>query len=233
MGFSAAVFGASFASADTVLLVGKTNSAITGTLDFNYNSATTTITIVLENTTSTTNAEFTGLAFNLPAGSSVTSVGGNADGNKNDTPPSSLSASSDPGNISEAWFLLYHTDNIKTPQSVGKFDVGLSGGSGGNFITGGGSGFSIDPGETTTFSIGLVGTGLGSLTTSDFLSAMSVGGDPPANFVVRAQSTGANKEDSDVLTGTIVPTPTALIGSLAMLGLFGAGTCRRPYRANP
>ena len=210
---------------------GLAGTGVTAHIDFQYVSGGATggtLTIDIKNTTpnsgDTTGAFITGFGFNTPEllGGSITSIGGDVDdaGAQANT---ALGAPNESG-----WRVRYDQDNIKTNNGAGFLDFGvLNHNVVNSFITGGvgsPSAPKITPDETTTFTLAVVGAGLGGLSESDFLNSLSVDGNAGAfNFAVRFQGIGPNG-NSDMAVGTVnhVPVPGAVVLGCLGFGLAGA-----------
>lgn len=217
-------------------IAGLAGTGVTADVTFTYQSISSTaanILISLTNTTAGSVGGFiTGFAFNVPtiSGVSFTSIGGDIDnvGAQTTTPLGSPNES--------GWHARYDVPGgIKTPNGAGDFDFGVLNSSNANpFITGGtGSGSRVIVGETTLFTLALVGTGLNSLSNaifeSTFMSELSTGGNAGA-FPFGARFQGLSNDGSDLAVGgpsttPVVPIPSAAL--LALLGLGGAGFMKR------
>jgi len=215
-------------------LTGLAGTGVTGTATFTYQSISATAANILVSITNTTSSSIggfiTGFAFNVPAvsGATITSIGGDIDnaGAQTTTP---LAAPNESG-----WYARFDLQGgIKTPNSAGDFDFGVLNQSNANpFITGGtGSGSRVIVGETTLFTLALVGTGLNSVADAVFESAfmgeLSTGGNAGA-FMFGARFQGLTDGGSDFAVGSrppVVPVPSAVL--LAAFGLAGAGWINR------
>ncbi len=215
-------------------LTGLAGTGVTADVTFTYQSISSTagnILVSLTNTTSSSIGGFiTGFAFNVPtiSGVTLTSIGGDID-NAGAQTTTALAAPNESG-----WHVRYDMQGgIKTPNSAGDFDFGLLNHANANpFITGGtGSGSRVVVGETTLFTLALVGTGLNSVTNavfeSAFMSEMSTNGNAGA-FPFGARFQGLTNGGSDLAVGfrtPVVPVPSAAL--LALLGMGGAGYVTR------
>ena len=211
---------------------GLAGTGVTADISFDYaftNDSNATITISIHNTTTdsgdTAGAFISAFGFNIPSISGVTidSLGGDVDDGVVQV-VTLLGAPNESG-----WYGRFDPDEIKTPLAAGFFDYGVMNNDTINaFITDGvGASPNIIPGETTTFTIAVTGTGLSSLSASSFLSALSVGGSAGAfNFAVRFKGIGPD-DDSD-LAVTVVPVPSSVI--LCTLGLGSIGLLQRSKR---
>ena len=115
------------------------------------------------------------------------------------------------------WWARFDYEEIKTPNVAGDFDFGVKNNSTvNNFITGGsGSGSGIEIGETTTFTLDLVGSGLDNFTNGEFesffLGAFS-SGDASGDYSFGARFQGLANGGSDLAVNTnIVPLPSAAL----------------------
>ncbi|MBI4718403.1 MAG: hypothetical protein HY763_11400 [Planctomycetes bacterium] len=212
-------------------------TGVTADVEFTYQSLSDTaakIIIDIENTTpAAVGGWITAFGFNVPtlAGIVITSIGGDVD-------DSGKQYATGLGSPNESgWYARLDAGNIKTPNAAGDFDFGVMNADSVNaFITdgvGGPSAPKILIGETTTFTLDVVGTGLDNLTDAAFetafMSELSTGlSGPGYNFGVRFQ--GLANDGSDLAVGTVIPVPSAAL--LALLGLSGAGVvARRRNRA--
>jgi hypothetical protein len=118
-------------------------------------------------------------------------------------------------------------DNGESGSPFGQFDIGATTGS--SFEGGGNPALGIPQGGSATFTFTLTGTGLGSLTSADFLSTLSVppgAGSGTEDFVVRFR--GFPDNGSDKVPNGPVPEP----GTLSLIGLGIASlAARRRARA--
>lgn len=221
-------------------IVGLAGTGVTADVTFTYQAASSTAATILvniKNTTPTAVGGFiTGFAFNIPtiSGVAFTSIGGDLD----DSGPQATTVLGSPNE--SGWWARYDVQGgIKTPNGAGDFDFGILNQSNPNpFITGGtGSGSQIVIGETTLFTLAIVGTGLNSLSDaafeSAFMSELSTGGSAGA-FPFGARFQGVNGEPgSDFAVGfprpPVVPVPSAAL--LAMLGLGGVACAKRRMKA--
>lgn len=210
-------------------LAGLAGTGVTGHVDFSYSAisdTSATITVSLENTTSAAIGGFiTGWAFNVPTigGISFTSFGADAlDGGVTE-----LGVPNESG-----WWTKYAFEDSKTPNDAGDFDVGVKNNDNINsFISGGsGSGSNVGIGETTTFTLAVVGTGLDDLSNgafeTEFFGEFS-SGDPSGDYAFGARYQGLENGGSDLATGTgtpVIPVPASAI--MCLLGLAGAGLFR-------
>lgn len=210
-------------------LSGVTSSNDTAQVTFDYlaSSATNaTITVTLTNTSSVSSF-LSGFSFNLPAApATVSSVGGSTSGNES-------------GPIGTGWYVLLDPNGINLPSNPDSFDVGVKNSSGGNFINGGvGAPPGVAQGQTQTFTLAVVGTGLLGLDELSFLTSKD--SNPNHYFGVRSQGiTGNGGVESDSLyaTGTperitAVPEPSTLgSAGLAVLASVAFGWNRRKRAA--
>jgi len=169
----------------------------TGNLGYTFSDATNaTLTVQLTNTSPPANGGFlTAFVFNNP-GDRITGV-----------------TFSDP-NFNLLGAPTFNNDVKASP--FGKFDIGVSTGSG--FPDGGGPFHGIAVGATKTFLFALAGTGLDTLTDLSFVSELSVpSGSMCCQFFV-AGFTGFLNDKSDKVPAQVgvVPEPTTLL-------LFGSG----------
>ena len=209
---------------------GLAGTGVTADISFAYavtDDNNATITIGIHNTTldsgDTAGAFISAFGFNIPSlgGVTIDSIGGDVDDGTVQI-VTLLGAPTEDG-----WYGRFDPDEIKTPNAAGFFDYGVMNNSTVNaFITDGvGTSPNITPGETTTFTLAVTGTGLSSLTASSFLSALSVGGPAGAfNFAVRFKGIGPD-DDSDL---AVVPIPSSMI--LCALGLGSLGMLQRSKR---
>lgn len=209
---------------------GLAGTGVTADISFAYaviDDSNATITIDIHNTTpdsgDTAGAFISAFGFNIPSlgGVTIDSIGGDVDDGAVQI-VTLLGAPNEGG-----WYGRFDPDEIKTPNAAGFFDYGVMNNSTVNaFITDGvGTSPNIIPGETTTFTLAVTGTGLSSLTDSSFLSALSVGGPAGAfNFAVRFKGIGLD-DDSDL---AVVPVPSSMI--LCALGLGSLGMLQRSKR---
>jgi len=224
---------AAAAEADTFGVSGLAGTGVTAQVTFNYSAidATSgTIAISIENTTpdsgSTEGARISAFAFNTPSGFTITSIGGDVD-DAGAQAATALVAPNESG-----WHARYDGDNIDTPNAAGDFDFGVMNSDNVQaFITDGvGSSVFIIPGETTSFELAVVGTGLSSLTTADFLNALSVNGTAGQfSFGVRFQGIGPQGLSDLAVPGDTPPIPLPASAVLGLLGLGGVGAVRRRY----
>ena len=218
-------------------LTGLAGTGVTGSASFSYQSISDTAANILVSITNTSSMAvggfITGFGFNIPtiSGVTYTTIGGDTDnvGAQTTTP---LIAPNESG-----WHARYDVQGgIKTPNGAGDFDFGVLNQANANpFITGGtGSGSRIILGETTLFTLALVGTGLDDYTNSVFenffMNELSTNGNAGA-YPFGARYQGVNTGGgSDFAIGTVdrtpvVPVPSAVM--LAALGLGGAGWVAR------
>jgi hypothetical protein len=185
----------------------------TGTLTYEASSSTAaTLTITLKNTTnSTLGGDLTAFVFNNPGGQ-ITSA--------------SLSTTTH--------FLLMSGSNSINAGPYGYFDFGAT--TGGAFEGGGNPSLGLAPGQTGKFTFNLTGTGLGSLTGSDFFSTLSVGpGDGQGDQAFVARFRGFIPDGSDKVPGVDPPGPpqqapepgSLILAALSGLGLVGLVRARR------
>jgi hypothetical protein len=184
--------------------------AFSGTFDYTATDDTTgTVNIVLNND-SPTAGWITAFVFNIPAGAVVT--GSDLTTSDNDFLPG-----------------LFEIDNVNGAP-FGQFDIGAASG-GGSFEGGGAPQLGIAQFGSATFTFTLTGSGLGSLTSQDFLSTLSTGmgaGEGFEDFVVRFRGFPDNGSDKVPNDGGVVPEP----GTLSLLGLGIASlAARRRARA--
>lgn len=210
---------------------GLAGTGVTAHIDFKYvNGGATggTLTIDIKNTTpnsgDTAGAFITGWGFNTPdlLGMTFTSIGGDID----DAGPQANTALGAPNE--SGWRARYDGNNIKTNNGAGDLDFGILNHNVVNSFIVGGTGNpaapKITPDETTTFTLAVVGTGLGGLSELDFLNALSVDGNAGAfNFAVRFQGIGPDGK-SDMAVGHMkqVPLPGAALLGLVGFGIAGA-----------
>lgn len=177
------------------------------TVTFAYDASLAKVLLDISNTSAQFDPRITGFAFNAPTGvSGVSSLSGPA-----------------------GWAKTFSSNGLDTPGQFGFFDVG---GITGPNLNGGSPNAGIPLGSTFHFEIALLGSGLGALTESSFLSLLSH--DPPGGanedeqyFVARFQRTGADGLGSDVGIPHVpkipaVPEPATilLLGSaVSVLGL--------------
>jgi hypothetical protein len=176
--------------------------AFTGTFEYTPVDATSGIVeILLNNTSPPDNGGFlTALAFNIPDGATVTGA----------TVDSSI-------NTFEVVLGGPGFSNSVNASPYGHFDIGA--GVGSPWEGGGPPANGIPVSSFATFTFNLTGTGLGSLTTANFLSTLSdvgTSGQTPEEFITRFR--GFEDGGSDKVPngpGTPVPGP----GTLALVGL--------------
>lgn len=194
------------AKADLLYLQGVNYPDVTATVNFDYawvDANDGTISVTLANTSAIASA-FTGFAFNAP--SNVTDLG-------TFTGPNS------------DWSAVYSPNSINTPGQFGFFDLAAITGpnfNGGTPLNG------IWNGVTGTFSIGVTGTDMDTLTTASFLSLFSsLNGFSgiPLNFIGRVQAIGTEGL-SDVASQVPIPATALLLGS-GLIGLVGIGWRRK------
>lgn len=185
-------------------MVGNPDPSLTARVDFAYDSTQGTVSIAITNTYSGTypDPRITAFAFNIPSVVTGSTFAG----------PSS-------------WSEVFSPDSVKTPQSLGSFDI--AGITGPNF-SGGKPNSGIGLGNTFNFSFVLTGTNLGSLDEAAFLGEFSSPkntNDVPQFFAVRWQRTGTDQQGSDVgIPVNPVPEPATIIllgSGLVSLGLWG------------
>lgn len=233
--FTALVFSATGVSqgAMTFSVSGLAGTGVTADVTFSYASSSNTagtITVTIENTSPGAVGGFvTGFAFNAPvlSGVTFTSIAGDALGGS----PTAIPSGSVSPNAT-GWYAKFEYEDIKTPNDAGNFDVGVLNKSNGNsFITGGnGNEPKIDIGETHTFTLGVVGTGLDDFTNAQFESAFAgafSSDDPSGNYFFGVRFQGvATGGGSDLAVPTqMVPIPGAV--AMAIVGLGGALATRR------
>jgi hypothetical protein len=186
------------------IVIGGTGTlgTFSGTFDYTATDDTSgTVDIVLNND-SLTAGFLTGFLFNIPEGATVTDA--------------TLTTS-------DGDFLVDGAptfDNSASGAPNGDFDIGAA--LGGSYLGGGNPNLGIAQGGSATFSFALTGTGLGGLTSQDFLSTLSSGGEPSEEFVVRFRGFpdgGSDKVPND----GVVPEP----GTLTLLGLGLASLAAR------
>lgn len=192
------------AYAVTIDLVGINDPNNLATVNFVYDPGAGKIDVDIENTSLLYDPRLTGFAFNVP--DSVTGI---------------LSFTGPTG-----WDYIFDPDDIDTPGQFGKFD--LAGVTGPNF-EGGDPNDGIPRGDIFAFEFLLIGSGLGGLTTDDFLSQLSYDpmGPPDESqqpFIARFQRTGTDGNGSDV---AVVPLPGTLL--LLGSGLAGLAAARRKF----
>jgi hypothetical protein len=196
-------------------VLGPTPASFTGTFDYTPINATTgTVDVTLTNTSPLANGGFlTAFVFNSPAGASGVSIktfsSSNLDFGALDGFPDGINGS-----------------------PHGQFDFGSS--TGGSFQGGGDPKVGIPVGVTTSFSFGLEGTGLGSLTTADFLKELSVPpGDGMGLTFFEARFRGFDDGGSAHVPGGpggngVIPEPGSLtLAGLGLVGLLGYAWRRR------
>ena len=234
-----AVFSAASAAQATISLsvAGLAGTGVTADVDFTYQSLSdtaATLTVAIENTTSSMVGGFaTGFGFNVPTigGATFTSFGGDID-DAGAQQTTALGAPNESG-----WWTRFDFEGIKTPNSAGDFDVGVLNQSNANpFITGGvGSGAGVVVGETTTFTLAVVGSGLDDLTNAAFetafLSALSSGVTPGYSFGVRFQGLANGGSDFAVTTTRTEAVPVPAAAVLALMGISAVGVLNRRRRA--
>lgn len=216
------------ASASTPLsLAGLAGTGVTADVSFGYAGDATSgiITISITNTTldsgETAGSYISAFGFNVPSMSGVTFT--------------AISSATDGGGVVElvsppngeaGWYAKFASNSIGAPGGY-NFDFGVMNNGTANFIHDGMGGSTLPKiysGETTTFSLLVVGLGLDVLSDSSFLNELSTSGDSGAfNFAVRFQSIGTAGL-SDLAT-TVVPVPASVL--LGILGLFGVGVNQR------
>jgi hypothetical protein len=205
---------------------------VTADVNFVYtptNATSGTLTITIKNTSSIASS-IRGFAFNLPGSPfSFTSIGGDTDPGG----PTAISAAN-AGGVS-GYFIDLDFDKIGA-DATGDYDVGVLNTNTGNFINGGagGSNPQIAQGQSRTFTLAVVGSNLGSLTTANFLNTLSSGNAPNGNqfFVARFQAVD-NQFGSDFAVPTddvqqVIPEPSSII--LMGLGVVGFLGCRARWR---
>lgn len=225
------------APANAAISFGVTGLAGTGaTADVNigYQSLSASaaqLTISITNTsTAAVGGRISAWGFNVPslAGVTMTSIGGDAHGG---------AVSALPSPNQSGWFGKYELGQIKTPNGAGDFDFGVMNASQSNaFITdgvGAPSAPRINIGQTTTFTLAIVGTGLNSLSDaafeSAFVSELSTGGTAGAfSFAVRFQGLSTGGGSDLGVPSNVIPVPGAAI--MAMVGLGGVGSFLRLRR---
>lgn len=221
-------------------VTGLAGTGATADVSFGYQALSASaaqLTISITNTTSAAiGGRITAWGFNVPslAGVTMTSIGG-------DDHAGGVTALPSPNQ--SGWWGKYELGEIKTPNGAGDFDYGVMNASASDaFITdgvGAPSAPRINIGQTTTFTLAIVGTGLNSLTDaafeSAFLSELSTGGTAGAfSFAVRFQ--GLVNDGSDLGTTTVrppgdpnvIPIPGAAI--MALVGMGGVGSFLRLRR---
>ena len=179
-----------------------------------------------------------GFAFNLPAfGGTFATIAGATDGSNPValTEPAGWALPEGSGTNESGWLARYDLNGIKTPRRAGDFDFGvLNTDNPKSFLSGGvGNGPVIlnlgGDNDATTFSLTISGTGLSSISDTDFetlfYDELSVGGDQ-LNFAVRF--VGFRRIGRPGRGGTITastPMPPAVI--LCAMGLLSAGLLRK------
>jgi hypothetical protein len=233
--------GGAAQGAITFDVLGLAGSGVTGKVTFGYTSTSGTaaaLTITIENTTAST-ARISAFAFNVPtiSGAAFTTIGGaSSAGTVVAIAPSASSAIPENSASNETgWYEKWKSNDIKTPNAAGDFDFGVMNADNSNsFITDGvGSGPSIlnavDANDSTTYTFNVVGTGLQSVSDSDFETAFMSELSANAGFYsfgVRFQGIPGNvTSDLAVPTTNPIPVPGAVV--LAGLGMGLVGLVRR------
>ncbi|MBI4718401.1 MAG: hypothetical protein HY763_11390 [Planctomycetes bacterium] len=222
----------------TLSLAGLARPATGATADvvFSYQSLSDTAARIMVDIHNTSPGSVHGWAtawgFNLPtiAGVTFTRIGGDLDDVRRQR-ATGLSAPNEPG-----WYVRFDPGNIRTPNGAGRFDVGvMNNNSAAAFITdgvGGPRAPRIRAGETTRFTLSVLGTGLDNLSNaafeSAFLNERSGGPFGGASFGLRFQGLGRCHDGSDFAVGSPVPLPSSAL--LAVLGLGGFGAVRGAAR---
>lgn len=231
--------GGAAQGAITFDVLGLAGSGVTGKVTFGYTSTSGTaaaLTITIENTTANT-ARISAFAFNVPtiSGAAFTTIGGaSSNGTVVAIAPSASSAIPENSASNEiGWYEKWKSGDIKTPVAAGNFDFGVMNSDNDKaFITDGvGSGPSIlnavDTNDSTTYTFNVVGTGLQSISDSDFetafLNELSTGAGY-YSFAVRFQGIPGSI-GSDLAVANPIPVPGAVV--LAGLGMGLVGLVRR------
>ncbi len=214
-------------------VTGLAGTGATADVSLSYQSLSATaaqLTISITNTTAAAiGGRITAWGFNVPsvAGVTMTSIGGDAHGGAVTALPSPNQS---------GWFAKYELGGIKTPNGAGDFDYGVMNASASDaFITdgvGAPSAPRINVGQTTTFTLAIIGTGLNTMSDaafeSAFVSELSTGGTAGAfHFAARFQGLVNNGSDLGVPTN-VIPVPGAAI--MALVGMGGVGSFLRLRR---
>lgn len=215
---------------------GLGRAATTAEIDLTYSAIdgeSALMTIQVTNS-SEVGSRLTGFAFNLPSfGGAFTTIAGVADGSSPVAlaQPAGWALPEGSGTSESGWFAMYDLNGIKTPSRGGDFDFGILNNNNPNaFLTGGvGNGpVILNQGEdhdATTFSLTISGTGLNSISNTDFealfFDELSDGSDQ-LNFAVLFEGfRRLGRPGKDGLITASTPVPPAVI--LCAMGLLSAG----------